>query len=137
MILSILNSVTFTFRKLSIVILIATCASVNPKTVIRLNLKNRYPFISQKKGGVLGLSRPSLCHNRTVDLLLLLCRVLRYRIPHIYIFYPVGPFVITSLLFGFHWFATALKLSFAAFGNNEFVAAFFTGIFFPDIVCHF
>jgi len=85
----------------------------------------------------LALSTPSLCHSRSDDLPLLLYRVLRYRIPHICIFFPVGPFVIISLLFGFHWFATALNLAFAAFGNNEFVAAFFTGIFFPDIVCHF
>lgn len=117
--------------------LIATCAPVNPKSMILLNLKNRYPFISQKREEVWVLSTPYLCHSRTVGLLLLLYRVLRYRIPHIYIFYPVGPFVITSFLFGFHWFATALNPAFAALGNNEFVATFFTGIFFPDIVCHF
>jgi hypothetical protein len=72
-----------------------------------------------------------------VGLLLLLYRELRYRIPRIYIFCPVGPFVVASLLFGFHWFAAALKPAFAALGDNELVAAFFTGIFFPDSVCHF
>ncbi len=43
----------------------------------------------------------------------------------------------TSLLFGFHWLATALNLALATLGNNEFVAAFIAGIFFPDLICHF